>query len=134
MRRDNPPRTINRPILLFRVDGFQHGSGLFFDILPIGLVLDYISLGGLLVEKRRESSLYIRDPGLTEDFRAAGKTWEEAWRGISAKIRSELGGKKLGGSFYEELEDYVRSVYESEKEISDIQRRFSPFFNKEAAE
>lgn len=73
-------------------------------------------------------------PGLTEDFRAAGKTWEEAWQGISAKIRSELGGKKLGGSFYEELEDYVRSVYESEKEISDIQRRFSPFFNKEAAE
>lgn len=73
-------------------------------------------------------------PGLTEDFRAAGKTWEEAWQGISAKIRSELGGKKLGGSFYEELEDYVRSVYESEKEISDIQKQFSPFFNKEAAE
>ncbi|WP_147378342.1 hypothetical protein [Parabacteroides distasonis] len=73
-------------------------------------------------------------PGLTEDFRAAGKTWEEAWRGVSAKIRSELGGKKLGGSFYEELEDYVRSVYESEKEISDIQKQFSPFFNKEAAE
>ena len=73
-------------------------------------------------------------PGLTEDFRAAGKTWEEAWQGISAKIRSELGGKKLGGSFYEELEDYVRSVYEAEKEISDIQKQFSPFFNKEAAE
>ena len=73
-------------------------------------------------------------PGLTEDFRAAGKTWEEAWRGVSAKIQSELGGKKLGGSFYEELEDYVRSVYESEKEISDIQKQFSPFFNKEAAE
>ena len=73
-------------------------------------------------------------PGLTEDFRAAGKTWEEAWRGVSAKIRSELGGKKLVGSFYEELEDYVRSVYESEKEISDIQKQFSPFFNKEAAE
>ena len=73
-------------------------------------------------------------PYLQEDFRAAGKTWEEAWRGVSAKIRSELGGKKLGGSFYEELEDYVRSVYESEKEISDIQKQFSPFFNKEAAE
>ena len=73
-------------------------------------------------------------PGLTEDFRAAGKTWEEAWQGVSAKIRSELGGKKLGGSFYEELEDYVRSVYKSEKEISDIQKQFSPFFNKEAAE
>ncbi len=73
-------------------------------------------------------------PGLTEDFRAAGKTWEEAWQGVSAKIRSELGGKKLGGSFYEELEDYVRSVYKSEKEISDIQKLFSPLFNKEAAE
>ena len=28
----------------------------------------------------------------------------------------------------------MRSVYESEKEISDIQKQFSPFFNKEAAE
>ncbi len=73
-------------------------------------------------------------PGLTEDFRAAGKTWEEAWQGVSTKIQSELGGKKLGGSFYEELEDYVRSVYKSEKEISDIQKQFSPFFNKEEAE
>lgn len=73
-------------------------------------------------------------PGLTEDFRAAGKTWEEAWRGVSAKIQGELGGKRLGGSFYEELEDYVRSVYKSEKEISDIQKQFSPFFNKEEAE
>lgn len=73
-------------------------------------------------------------PGLTEDFRAAGKTWEEAWQGVSAKIQSELGGKKLGGSFYEELEDYVRSVYKSEKEISDIQKQFSPFFDKKEAE
>lgn len=73
-------------------------------------------------------------PDLTEDFRAAGKTWEEAWQGVSAKIQSELGGKKLGGSFYEELEDYVRSVYKSEKEISDIQKQFSPFFDKKEAE
>ena len=47
--------------LLLRVDGFQYGGGLFFDILPIGLVLDYISLGGLLVEKRGELFLYIGD-------------------------------------------------------------------------
>lgn len=73
-------------------------------------------------------------PGLTEDFRAAGKTWEEAWQGVSAKIQSELGGKKLGGSFYEKLEDYVRSVYKSEKEISDIQKQFFPFFDKKEAE
>ena len=57
---------------------------------------------------------------LTEGFRTAGKTWQEAWQGVSAKIQSEIGNKKLGGSFYEELEDYVRSIYKSEKEISDI--------------
>lgn len=73
-------------------------------------------------------------PGLTEDFRTAGKTWEDAWRGVSARIQSELGGKKLSGSFFDELEDYVRSVYKSEKQISDIQRQFNPFFNKEAAD
>lgn len=71
---------------------------------------------------------------LTEEFRTAGKTWEEAWQGISAKIQSEIGSTKLGGSFFEELEDYVRSVYKSEKEISDIQKLFNPFFNKEQAD
>ena len=71
---------------------------------------------------------------LTEGFRTAGKTWQEAWQGVSAKIQSEIGNKKLGGSFYEELEDYVRSIYKSEKEISDIQKQFNPFFNKEQAD
>lgn len=72
--------------------------------------------------------------GLTEDFRSAGQSWEEAWRSVSAKIQSELGSKKLSSSFFEELEDYVKSVYKSEKQISDIQKQFNPFFNKEEAD
>lgn len=72
--------------------------------------------------------------GLTEDFRSAGQSWEKAWQGVSAKIQSELGNKKLSSSFFGELEDYVRSVYKSEKQISDIQKQFNPFFNKEEAD
>ena len=54
---------------------------------------------------------------LTETFREAGKSWQDAWRGVSDKIMNEIGNKKLGGAFYEQLEDYVRSVYDSEKKI-----------------
>lgn len=70
----------------------------------------------------------------TEKFRAAGKTWQEAWREVSFEIQNKIGNRKLGGSFYEELEDYVRSIYQSEKEISQIQKQFNPFFNKEKAD
>lgn len=73
-------------------------------------------------------------PGLTEDFRTAGQTWQQAWQGVSAKIQSELGNKQLGRQFYSELESYVKSVYKSEKQISDIQKQFNPFFNKDEAE
>ena len=51
--------------------------------------------------------------GLTENFRSAGKTWQEAWQGVSAKIQSEIGNKKLGSYFYEELENYVLVVPKS---------------------
>lgn len=71
---------------------------------------------------------------LTEDFRTAGQSWKKAWQGVSAKIQSEIGNKKLGSSFFEELEDYVKSVYKSEKQISDIQKQFNPFFNKAEAD
>lgn len=72
--------------------------------------------------------------GLTEDFRLAGDSWEEAWRGVSAKIQSEVGATKLPSDFYENLEDYVRSVYDSNQQISNIQKKFNPFFNKEHAD
>lgn len=72
--------------------------------------------------------------GLTEDFRMAGDSWEKAWQGVSAKIQSEVGATKLPSDFYENLEDYVRSVYDSNQQISNIQKKFNPFFNKEQAD
>lgn len=72
--------------------------------------------------------------GLTEDFRLAGDSWQKAWQGVSAKIQSEVGATKLPSDFYENLEDYVRSVYDSNQQISNIQKKFNPFFNKEQAD
>lgn len=72
--------------------------------------------------------------GLTEDFRLAGQSWQKAWQGVSAKIQSEVGASKLPSDFYNNLEDYVRSVYDSNQQISDIQKKFNPFFNKEQAD
>lgn len=72
--------------------------------------------------------------GLTEDFRMAGDSWQKAWQGVSAKIQSEVGATKLPSDFYENLEDYVRSVYDSNQQISNIQKKFNPFFNKEQAD
>lgn len=72
--------------------------------------------------------------GLTEDFRLAGQSWQKAWQGVSAKIQSEVGASKLPSDFYDNLEDYVRSVYDSNQQISDIQKKFNPFFYKEQAD
>lgn len=72
--------------------------------------------------------------GLTEDFRLAGQSWQKAWQGVSAKIQSEVGASKLPSDFYDNLEDYVRSVYDSNQQISDIQKKFNLFFNKEQAD
>ena len=67
---------------------------------------------------------------LTEDFRKAGASVEEAWRGVSAKLQFDFGARTLPGGFYESLDDYVRIVYESSREIEAIQERFDPFLNK----
>ena len=72
--------------------------------------------------------------GLTEDFRMAGDSWQKAWQGVSAKIQSEVRATKLPSDFYENLEDYVRSVYDSNQQIANIQKKFNPFFNKEQAD
>lgn len=72
--------------------------------------------------------------GLTEDFRLAGQSWQKAWQGVSAKIQSEVGARKLPSDFYENLNDYVREVYDSNKQIADIQKKFNPFFNKKQAD
>lgn len=72
--------------------------------------------------------------GLTEDFRLAGASIDKTWQGISSKIQSMFGSKALPGDFYEALNDYVKSVFDSNKEIENIQKRYNPFFNKKEAD
>ena len=71
---------------------------------------------------------------LTDDFRSAGASIDKTWQGVSAKIQSTFGAKALPGDFYEALNDYVKSVFDSSKEIENIQKRYNPFFNKEEAD
>lgn len=88
---------------------------------------------GILGKDKGSSAMDIVQ-SLTEDFRKAGYSIEETWRGVSAKLQYDFGARTLPGSFYETLEDYVKSVYNSNKEIEAIQERYNPFFNKEKAD
>ena len=72
--------------------------------------------------------------GLTEDFRLSGTSVEKAWQGVSAKLQDMLGARALPGDFYEALNDYVKSVFDSNEEIENIQKRYNPFFNKKEAD
>ena len=72
--------------------------------------------------------------GLTEDFRLSGASVEKAWQGVSAKLQDMFGARALPGDFYEALNDYTKSVYDSSREIEKIQERYNPFFNKEEAD
>lgn len=65
-------------------------------------------------------------PDVTEDFRLAGQSWVKAYHGVVDKIQGELGGQKLDSSFYEELEDYVKNVYDSEQKVEDVRKNFKP--------
>ena len=88
---------------------------------------------GVLGQEKSASAIDIVQ-SLTEDFRKAGSSIEKAWQGVSAKLQYEFGAKTLPSSFYETLEDYVKSVYNSNKEIEAIQERYNPFFNKKKAD
>lgn len=88
---------------------------------------------GVLGEERSSSAMDIVQ-SLTEDFRKAGDSIEEAWRGVSAKLQYDFGAQTLPGSFYDTLEDYIKSIYDSNKEIEAIQERYNPFFNKKEAD
>ena len=67
----------------------------------------------------------------TEEYMQAGMKWEQAFGDIAENIRKKVG--KLPDDFYTALEDYVKSVYESSREIQNIQDKYNPFFNKEKA-
>ena len=88
---------------------------------------------GVLGEERSSSAMDIVQ-SLTEDFRKAGDSIEEAWRGVSAKLQYDFGAQTLPGSFYDTLEDYIKSIYDSNKEIEAIRERYNPFFNKKEAD
>ena len=66
--------------------------------------------------------------GWTEDFRKAGQTWQQAFNAIAENIQKRFG--KMPNGFYGALEDYIKSVYESNREISKIKEKYNPFFNE----
>ena len=66
--------------------------------------------------------------GWTEDFRKAGQTWQQAFNAIAENIQKRFG--KMPNGFYGALEDYIKSVYESNREISKIREKYNPFFNE----
>lgn len=68
----------------------------------------------------------------TEEYRQAGASWQNAFNDIVDNVRKRVG--KLPEDFYTALEDYVRSVYESGREIDNIQAKYNPFFNKKKAD
>lgn len=88
---------------------------------------------GKLGQERGSSAMNVVQ-SLTEDFRKAGASIEKAWQGVSAKIQYDFGARTLPGEFYDRLEDYIKSIYDSNREIETIQKRFNPFFNKEEAD
>lgn len=88
---------------------------------------------GVLGQERGSAAMDIVQ-SLTEDFLKAGDSVEEAWRGVSAKLQFDFGARTLPGSFYDTLNDYIESVYDSNKEIASIQERYNPFFNKKEAD
>ena len=67
----------------------------------------------------------------TEEYRKAGAAWEKAFGDIVENVRKHVG--KLPEDFYSALEDYVRSVYDSGREIENIQAKYNPFFNEKEA-
>lgn len=67
----------------------------------------------------------------TEEYRQAGMSWQQAWNDIAEYVRKRIG--KVPEDFYTALDDYVKSVYSSNREIENIQEQYNPFFNEKQA-
>lgn len=71
----------------------------------------------------------------TEEFQKAGSTWEKAWNQAYANVQRKYSGKiKLGNEFASSMEDYVKSVFDTESAVSLIEKQYEPFINKIQAE
>ena len=71
----------------------------------------------------------------TDEFQKGGSTWEKAWQQAYANVQRKYSGKiKLGNGFASSMEDYVKSVFDTESAVSLIEKQYEPFINKIQAE
>lgn len=71
----------------------------------------------------------------TDEFQKSGSTREKAWQQAYANVqRKYLGRIKLGNGFASSMEDYVRSVFDTETAVALIEKQYEPFINKIQAE
>ena len=66
----------------------------------------------------------------TDEFQKAGSTWEKAWQQAYFNIQRKYTGKvKLGNDFASSMEDYVKSVFNTEQAVSMIEKQYAPFIS-----
>ena len=71
---------------------------------------------------------------MTERLTAAGKSFSEIRNQVSAFVANGSNGvKKYGLSLFTDIENYVKSVKDAKKTISDIQKQYSPFMDNDKA-
>lgn len=71
----------------------------------------------------------------TDEFQKSGSTWEKAWQQAYANVQRKYSGRiKLGNGFASSMEDYVRSVFDTETAVALIEKQYEPFINKIQAE
>lgn len=67
----------------------------------------------------------------TDEFQKAGSTWEKTWQQAYFNIQRKYTGKvKLGNDFASSMEDYVKSVFNTEQAISMIEKQYAPFISR----
>lgn len=67
----------------------------------------------------------------TDEFQKAGSTWEKAWQQAYFNIQRKYTGKmKLGNDFASSMEDYVKSVFNTEQAVTMIEKQYAPFISK----
>ena len=67
----------------------------------------------------------------TDEFQKAGSTWEKAWQQAYFNTQRKYTGKiKLGNDFASSMEDYVKSVFNTEQAVAMIEKQYAPFISK----
>lgn len=70
---------------------------------------------------------------LTENAKNEGIAWEKTWAELGLMAKKMSGGKSLGNTFYDSLEDYIKSINKAGKDINKVKQYFTPFINKDDA-